>query len=90
MFIEGAYTLQYAWNSAPVTGTDISRSLLVCGREFHFPLDFVNNTNMSYMVDDQTIKSYSGNMTDLMAKCREVYELLIQEHRALHREYRNS
>lgn len=28
-------------------------------------------------------------MSELLTKCREVYELLIQEHRALHREYRN-
>ena len=39
VFIEGAKTLCYAWNSAPVTGTDLSRSLLVVGREFKFPID---------------------------------------------------
>ena len=28
----------YAWNYVPVVGTDISRSLLVTGREFNFPI----------------------------------------------------
>ena len=33
----------YAYNSAPVTGTDISRSLVCTGREFHFPIDYEKN-----------------------------------------------
>ena len=37
---EGVFMSLYAWNSAPVSGTDISRSILVVGREFHFPIDF--------------------------------------------------
>jgi hypothetical protein len=38
VFLEGAQTLTYAWNSCPVHGTDLSRSLLTVGREFHFPI----------------------------------------------------
>jgi hypothetical protein len=32
--------LIYAWNSCPVPGTDISRSLVAAGCEFQFPINF--------------------------------------------------
>jgi hypothetical protein len=32
VFVEGSETLAYAWNSCPVLGTDLSRSLLVTGQ----------------------------------------------------------
>ncbi len=31
--------LLYAWNSCPIPGTDISRSLVAVGHEFAFPID---------------------------------------------------
>ncbi len=39
VFVEGAETLTYAWNSCPVVGTDLSRSLLTVGCAYHFPID---------------------------------------------------
>jgi hypothetical protein len=50
--VEGAHMLTYAWNSCPVLGTDLSRSLLTEGREFHFPIDFEANRPMSFEVTD--------------------------------------
>ena len=80
----------YAWNSAPITGTDLSRSLLTVGREFHFPIDFTSNAHITYNVDITHVKSFADDLTDLLYKCHEVYKHLISEHRALHREYRKS
>ena len=90
VFLEGAETLCYAWNSAPVSGTDLSRSLLVTGREFKFPIDIQNSKSTTFEVNEETIKTYTQEMTELLIKCREIYLLLINEHRALHREHRNS
>jgi hypothetical protein len=90
VFVEGAQTLIYAWNSCPVHGTDLSRSLLTVGREFHFPIDFEANRQRSYNVTDNDKKVFADNLTDLLIKSREVYLLLITEHRAAHREYRNA
>ena len=39
--------LIYAWNSAPVMGTDLSRSLLTVGREFRFPIDISTNKHIT-------------------------------------------
>ena len=43
VFIKAVETLYYSWNSAPITGTDLSRSLLVVGQEFKFLIDISNN-----------------------------------------------
>jgi hypothetical protein len=90
VFLEAAETLCYAWNSAPVTGTDLSRSLLVVGREFRFPIDIENNRHMTYNIDEVNVRTFADDLLSLLSKCREIYSLLIQEQRAMHREYRNS
>jgi hypothetical protein len=90
VFLEGTQTLTYAWNSCPVLGTDLSRSLLTVGREFHFPIDFEANRRASFDISDEEKKLFAENLTDLLLKSREIYMLLITEHRAAHREYRNA
>ena len=39
VIIQNSKTSQYAWNSAPIDNTDITRSMAAVGREFRFPLD---------------------------------------------------
>lgn len=39
-FMLGTIFAVYAWNSAPVDGTDVVRSYAAIGREFPFPIDF--------------------------------------------------
>jgi hypothetical protein len=91
-FLEGSYLAAYAWNSAPVVGTDMSRSLVAIGRELSFPIDFVSSSSrvFSETVDPSVVTSYSKDMLALLEKCQEVYRILIAEHRAMHRELRNS
>jgi len=38
--LEAILLLLYAWNSCPVPGTDISRSIVAVSHEFTFPIDF--------------------------------------------------
>jgi hypothetical protein len=82
--------LAYAWNSCPVIGTDLSGSLQPAGREFHFPIDFETNHQVSYGISNGEKKLFANNLTDLLLKSREVYLLLITKHQAAHREYRNA
>ena len=35
--------LTYTWNSAPIAETYMSRSLIAVGREFQFPIYFIDN-----------------------------------------------
>jgi hypothetical protein len=41
--LEATLLLLYAWNSCPITGTDISRSLVAAGPEFAFPINYPTN-----------------------------------------------
>jgi hypothetical protein len=77
VFVEGSETLAYAWNSCPVLGTDLSRSLLVTGREFKFPIDFVSQQQVNFDASDNDKKSIARDLTNLLTKCREIYTLLI-------------
>ena len=39
MFVPAGISAGYAWNSAPIDGTDILRNVPAIGRDLHFPLD---------------------------------------------------
>jgi hypothetical protein len=41
--LEAILLLLYAWNSCPIPGTDISRSLVAVGCEFAFPINYSTN-----------------------------------------------
>ncbi len=38
--MEAILLLLYAWNIAPIPGTDLSCSFVALGREFQFPINF--------------------------------------------------
>jgi hypothetical protein len=43
--LDAIFLLLYAWNSCPIPGTDISRSLVAVGREFAFPINYSTNNH---------------------------------------------
>jgi hypothetical protein len=79
----------YAWNSAPVIGTDMSRSLLVTGRAFSFPVDFSAARHLDLVSTPNDVENYARDQAALLAACRDIYRVLLGEHRAWHREYIN-
>jgi hypothetical protein len=87
---EAIYLSCYAWNSAPVTGTDISRSLVVKGREFRFPIEYEANPAINLHPTTDSIERYSATQQRLLSRSREIFRILISEHRAMHREYIHS
>ena len=88
--LEAILLLLYAWNSCPIPGTDISRSLVAVGREFAFPIDYSTNKHWELTSSPSSIESYSKDLTARLAALREVAQLLVQEHRTHHRELINS
>ena len=83
--------LIYAWNSCPIPGTDISRSLVAVGREFSFPIDFETNAHLSLTsATPSTVESYAKELFVRLTACREIATILVDEHRAWHRELINS
>ena len=87
-FVEGAQLTAYAWNSAPMAETDISRFLVAVGREFQFPIDFIRDDINLEILDSKI--SYANSLQKRLQCCQEVYKVLIDEHRCMHREYVNA
>ena len=88
--LEGILMALYAWNLAPIPGTDLSRSLVVVGREFHFPIDFSAKKHYELTSDPKKINTFAHQQATLLLASREIAKILVQEHRALHREFVNA
>ncbi len=69
--------LLYAWNSCPVPGTDISRSLVAVGRKFSFPINFSAGMHQELTSSPTTIESYSSNLSKRLAACCKIAILLV-------------
>jgi hypothetical protein len=87
---EGLQLCKYAWNSAPVVGTDISRSLVCVGREFKFPIEYTANPHVNISLDPSATISFAQVQQTVLSQSREIFRILIHEHRAWHREYINN
>jgi hypothetical protein len=88
--LESLLLLLYAWNSCPVPGTDISRSLVTVGREFAFPIDYLSSKHWELTSSPATVESYSKDLAERLGACRDIAMLLVGEQRAWHRELVNS
>lgn len=80
----------YAWNSAPIPGTDISCSLVVVGWEFQFLIDFSTKKHLELSSSIKSVLSFANRQTQLLAPSRKVAKVLINEHRAYYKEFINS
>jgi len=87
---EGILLSLYAWNSAPVAGTDISRSLVTVGREFHFPIDFSSRKHFELTSTPASVESFAKDQACLLKACGEIVKELVTEHRAMYRELINA
>jgi hypothetical protein len=88
--LEALLLLFYAWNSCPVPGTDISRSLVVVGREFAFPIDYSRSKHRELTSSPATVDTYSKQLAERLTACRNISMLLVQEQREWHRALINS
>jgi hypothetical protein len=88
--LESLLLLLYASNSFPVPGTDISCSLVTSGRKFSFPINFSTGMHPELTSSPTAIESYSHDLSERLAACREIVMLLVSENRTWHRELINS
>jgi hypothetical protein len=87
---EALLLLIYAWNSAPVPGTDLPRSLIVTGRIFAFPIDFSAAKHLELTRAPASVESYAKDQATLLSASRDIARVLLEEHRSWHREKMNS
>ena len=63
--MEALLLLFYAWNSAPIPGTDISRCFVVLGHEFQFLINFSADKHMELTSTPASVTSCSCNLATL-------------------------
>jgi hypothetical protein len=88
--MEAILLLLYAWNSAPIPNTDISRCFVALGREFQFPIDFSADKHMGLTSTPASVTAYSRNLATRLLALREDANLLVEEQRVCHCEFINS
>jgi hypothetical protein len=88
--LKATLLLLYAWNSFPIPGTDIPRSLVAVDQKFAFPIDYSTNKHWELTFLPSTVESYSRDLATRLSALCDVAHLLIQEQRAYHRELINS
>ena len=69
--------------------TDITRSLIVCGVEFTFPIDFSHETAIRLTGNKQWTETYAANQARLLLHGRKIASFLISETRSCHWEKMN-
>ena len=90
-FMFGTIFAVYAWNSAPVDGTNIVRSYAAMGREFPFPIDFEHEPIIprDHEAQGQQTLEHISSTFPLWRKQQEVLKILIEERREHHRKLKN-
>jgi hypothetical protein len=88
---QGIHFAFYGWNSSPIDGTDIQRSVVSIGREFPFPVDTRPRADgsKSSTLEGQQALDYFDAMCPLLAYQRKMYEILVMERRKRHRDAHN-
>ena len=87
---EGVLMSLYPWNSVPVPGSDISRSLIVVDQEFQFPIDLSARKPSVLTLLPGQVKSFAIDQAHLLLVCRRVAEELTHHHRTYHHKLINS
>jgi hypothetical protein len=80
--MEAILLLIYVWNSAPILGTDLSRSFVALGWEFQFPIDFSADKHWELTSAPAMIKSYSKDLAAHLQVSHEITTILIKEQHA--------
>ncbi len=88
--MEANLFLLYAWNSAPVSGTNLSHCFIALGREFQFPIDFSTNKHWELTSMPALIQSYACNLAIQLTASHKIAKILVEEQCAMHQEFINS
>ncbi len=81
--LEAILLLLYAWNSCPISGTDISWSLVAVGCEFSFLIDY-STKHWELTSFPISVESYSKDLSTCLSALCKVARRLVQEHHAYH------
>ncbi len=80
--MENILLLFYAWNSAPILGTDLSSCFVALGCEFQFPINFSADKHWELTSTPATVKLYSKSLAVNLQASHEIVKILVEEQRA--------
>lgn len=75
----------YAWNSAPIDGTDIIHSFVAVGHEFRFPLDLQFANAPPLNLENKELFEYLQQMGQESQFATQTLQILIEDRREAHR-----
>jgi hypothetical protein len=80
----------YAWNAAPIDGTDLPRCVVAVGKDFPFPIDVNTATarTLGPSASQQAVEIFDARFP-LSQKQRELLDLLNKDRRQQHRDLKN-
>ena len=79
----------YAWNSAPIDGTNVQRSFVAKARTFNFPFDTATEEPPPIGNPGQRSIDHLESVFPLWHRQKEIYKKLIEDRREYHRELHN-
>ena len=87
IFVATGVAAGYAWNSSPIDGTDILRSVSAIGRELRFPLDVDISTLPELVTNNADSVIYYLHLTDTNRHfVTAILNILIEHRRDTHAE----
>jgi hypothetical protein len=91
VWVAAAMTAGYAWNSAPIDGTDILRSVAAVGRPFPFPIDIALSPLPPSLCSDQAaaVTQYLTLVGEHTSFAQTILRFLVEDRRTAHAERAN-
>ena len=90
MFARNAKVSQYAWNSAAIDNTDITRSMAAVGRDFRFPLDVEMMPSPTLnSPENANLFQYLRDVSDESIFALSILQILVKERREYHQNRQN-
>jgi hypothetical protein len=90
VWVPASMTAGYAWNSSPIDGTDILRSVAAVGRPFQFPIDISLALPPQLCSDNATaVTQYLNFVNEHVSFSQAILRYLVEDRRLAHAERAN-
>ena len=87
--LQGVFLAWYTWNTGPVYGTDIARSVVAIGRNVPFTINLSRKRSRGGTPErNQALDNFEA-ASPLMFRQREILKILVSERTLRHRDLRN-
>ena len=86
--MQGVFFSFYDWNTGPVDGTDIDRSVVYIGMEYPSPIDLSPERSKEGNPEGNKSLDHFVASSPLLFRQRDLFNILVSEMRIIHRGYK--